>query len=175
MRFTTLYKKGLEDFFNNKYKRVLEKILNYVIDNFPKDEIKKYNLPEFIFNKTKRYQATKRKLLDVTIELFDNSDFIMLFYKVLSKNEIHSSIYYNMIWEKSRFNTADFELKFNLKLESKNIRNYGYDNFNLDNELSLISRNIRYSYIGVESDIVYIEKDLSATDNPTLDFDRVSS
>ena len=160
MRFTTLDKKGLRDFFNNKYKRILERILNYVIDNFPKDEIKKYNLPEFMFNKTKRYQATKRKLLDVTVELFDNYDFIMLFYKVLSKNETYSSIYYNMIWEKSRFNTTDFELKFNLKLKSKNIQNYGYDNFNLDNELSFISRNIRYSYKGVDSDIVYIENDL---------------
>jgi hypothetical protein len=65
-----------------------------------------------------------------------------------------------MIWEKSRFNTTDFELKFNLKLKSKNIQNYGYDNFNLDNELSFISRNIRYSYKGVDSDIVYIENDL---------------
>ena len=160
MRFTTLDKKELRDFFKNKYKRILERILDYVIDNFPKDEIKKCNLPEFMFNKTKRYQATKRKLLDVTVELFDNHDFIMLFYKVLSKNETYSSIYYNMIWEKSRFNTTDFELKFNLKLKSKNIQNYGYDNFNLDNELSFISRNIRYSYSGVESDIIYIENNL---------------
>ena len=54
MRFVTLDNKGLRDFFDSKYKRILERILDYVIDNFPKDEIKKCNLPEFMFNKTKR-------------------------------------------------------------------------------------------------------------------------
>ncbi|NEW61169.1 hypothetical protein GSY74_07730, partial [Sulfurovum sp. bin170] len=159
MEFLSLDKKELREFFENKYKRYIEQILDYMIDNFPKEDLKEFPIPDFMFNKTKRYQATKGKLLSVILELFNNPRFITKFHAILSRSEASQHLYYKMIWENRRFDTADIVSRFNIKIKSPKVKSYDADRVYLEDELSLVIRVIRYSY-RVDSDIIYIEEDI---------------
>lgn len=160
MEFLSLDKKELREFFDNKYKRYIDQILDYMIDNFAKEDLKQFSIPDFMFNKTKRYQATKGKLISVILELFDNPKFITKFYETLNKSEVSKHLYYKMIWENRKFDTKDIISKFNIKVKSPKVKNYDSDRFHLEDELSLVIRLIRYSYRGVDSDILYIKRDV---------------
>jgi len=157
MEFVKETKEALRAKLMNLTKSELEEFINFIRENFSVEETKALLTYMTALLKTKRYinQIKKLSLVEMLVELLYNDDFVITFYRHITKNEVSAYLYEKLVWEKETLNEGSIDFKFRDVFEEIEKRSYMDESFPLKDECALIFRKVTVTYKG-ESDYLFI-------------------
>jgi hypothetical protein len=159
MEFVKIDKDEFRKVSNQLYMRDLEYILQYIVENFSKGNIKALRLPDTIYSKTERKKLTKTFILNLLYKIKESSYFTHYFYKVLAKSSVSKIIYHRLLWVDNSLDTQKISEELNISFKHIEVKSYHYEDYYLENERSLIIRKFAHGY-NSSQDILYIEPKL---------------
>lgn len=147
----------LKGIVSSLYKKDFILLLDFISDIL--NDLPFLKLPNFVQKKLLINQAKHSDFAELFIILFDNDDFIIKLYKKLSQDEHSKKLYEILIWEQSEYSTDLAISDLKIKLEKYEFEHYASENEQLQESLSLISREIYYNS-GHDIDNLYISAEL---------------
>jgi len=143
-------------------KRELEELFIALGKMLPSKTLDKHPiLKELTSTKSRIYNLKKNLLITPLVELFNDKDFVLTLYKTLTKTSASTYLYSLLLWEKNFIYSDDVKNKFKEVGQEINKQNYQHKPIPLENELSLIKRNIEYSYCTTK-DYLFIPSSLKS-------------
>jgi len=159
MEFVKVSTHEIKEILNRIYLRDLEHVLNYIIDNFSKEDIVALDLPKTIYDKKKRHLLNKTFMVNLLIKINDSLYFKQRFYDALSKTKVSQYIYAKLIWSGYPLVTQTIIQDFNISLPTIKDETYYHESDYLKDELALVIRSVNYNYVS-KKDVLLVQPDM---------------